>query len=295
MIGSFTRFLPPLGVAVVLLILAIGLGNGLRPAGGAILGTVIGLIVIGAIALAAYLWAVCRRPLAAVGALLAGAAVLVAFYAPAAIAPWVWWTVLFFVGVGLIAYDTAKDTIRLSWWPMTLLRVFLGWAWVDNAQDHWRVGNWLAGDGGGFAQTATGAANRAPLWFVDSLYQGFLRGAILANVDGWAGLTAAGELAFGLLLALGFLTPVAAWLSLWQSANYMLMKGFLSHGAYTDKVFFIGDLAVMLTAAGLVYGVDAALQRHVPAWFAKWFLGVPEVEQPAPEPTPVGQVSPQPT
>jgi uncharacterized membrane protein YphA (DoxX/SURF4 family) len=178
---------------------------------------------------------------------------------------------------------------------MALVRIFFGWAWIDNAQDHFRVGNWFVGDGGGFAQTANGAAQRPALFFLDSLYQGFLRGAIVPNADSWAGVTACGELTFGLLIAMGFLTPVAVWLALWQSSNYILMKGFLSHGAYTDKVFFIADLSVMLTGAGLVYGVDAVLQHHVPAWFAKWFLGTTQAEA-APSTSPVpGRVSPQPT
>ena len=113
--------------------------------------------------------------------------------------------------------------------------------------------------------------------------------------DTWAGVTASGELTFGLMIAIGFLTPVAVWLALWQSTNYMLMKGFLSHGGYTDKVFFIADLALMLTGAGLVFGVDATLQHHVPAWFAKWFLGVTEPE-PVPSLRPgFGRASPQPT
>jgi uncharacterized membrane protein YphA (DoxX/SURF4 family) len=189
--------------------------------------------------------------------------------------------VLFFIGVGLIAYDVSQDTVRKAWWPLAVLRVFFGWAWVDNAQDHFRVGNWFTGDGGQFAQTLNGASQRPPTWFADALYQAFLRGALAPNPDGWAGLTACGELTFGLMLALGVFTPVAAWLALWQSTNYMLMKGFLSHGGYTDKVFFIADLTVMLTSAGLIYGLDAALQRHVPAWFARWFLGGTEAEMQA--------------
>ena len=31
---------------------------------------------------------------------------------------------------------------------------------------------------------------------------------------------------------------------------------------------------LLVTSAGLAYGLDAALARHVPAWFAKRFMGV---------------------
>ena len=295
MTGSFSRFVPPLGVAVVLLVIAIGFGPLLRLPSVVILNTMLGLIVLGCLAVAVYLWAICQRKLAAAGAVVLAIAVWSAFYLSSQAAPWLVWTVLFFAAVGLIAYDTAQDTTRKSWWPLALVRIFFGWAWIDNAQDHFRVGNWFVGDGGGFAQTANGAAARPPTFFLDPPYQGFLLAAITPNADAWAGVTACGELAFGLMLAIGFLTPVAAWLSLWQSSNYILMKGFLSHGAYTDKVFLIADLVVMLTGAGLVYGLDAALQHHVPAWFAKWFMGVVDVERITAEATRLGRVSPQPT
>lgn len=163
------------------------------------------------------------------------ASVWSAFYLAPQAVPWLVWTVLFFVGVGLIAFDTGKDTVRKAWWPVALLRVFIGWAWVDNAQDHFRVGNWFAGDGGQFTQVAAGAAQRPAALFVDGFYQGFLRAAVTPNPDTWAALTACGELAFGLMLAMGVLTPVAVWLSLWQSTNYLLMRGCLRTAATRTK------------------------------------------------------------
>jgi uncharacterized membrane protein YphA (DoxX/SURF4 family) len=282
-------------VAVILLIAGILIGPVVRLSSGTVLGVFIALILLGCLALALYLAGVCGRRLAALGTVLVGVAVWTAFYLSPQAAPWLVWTVLFFVGIGLIAFDVGQDTVRRAWWPLAVLRVFFGWAWIDNAQDHFRVGNWFNGDGGQFAQTLNGAVQRSPTWFVDSLYQGFLRGALAPNPDGWAGLTACGELTFGVMIALGIFTPVAVWLALWQSTNYMLMKGFLSHGGYTDKVFFIADLTVMLTSAGLIYGLDAALQRHVPAWVARWLLGGTEAEiVPAPRPG-LGMVTPQPT
>lgn len=186
MTGSFARFIRPLGVAIVLLAVAIVYGPVFRLPGGAVLATVIGLIIIGCLVLAAYLWLVCDRKFAAVGAVVLAGAAWSAFYLTSAAAPWLIWTVLFFIGVGLIWYDSGKDTTRKAWWPLALLRVFLGWAWIDNAQDHFRVGNWFAGDGGGFAQAANGAANRAPTFALDSIYSGFLKGTVTTNADAWA-------------------------------------------------------------------------------------------------------------
>jgi uncharacterized membrane protein YphA (DoxX/SURF4 family) len=287
-----SRLLPPLLVSVVLLVVVIGLGSVVH-AGVAFLGLVLGLLLVGSLGVAAYLWVRCQRPVAGVGTLITGISIGIAFYV--APQPWLVWTVLFFVGVGLIVWDTSKDTTQPGAWPLALLRIIFGWAWVDNAQDHFWNGQWFVGNGGGFAQVTTGAASRPPTYFVDPFYQGFLKGVVLPNADAWAALTACGELAFGVLLAVGFITPVAAFLSLWQSSNYILMKGFMSHGAYTDKVFFVADLVILVTSAGLTYGVDAALVRHVPAWLAKWFLGTGGQEIAVESTPPVGQRAPQPT
>jgi uncharacterized membrane protein YphA (DoxX/SURF4 family) len=243
------RVLPPLAVAVGVLAVVLALGRGLHPSGAVFLSAVLWVIAVGSLATAAYLWWVCRRPLAAAGTLVTAASVLIAFLASSQ--PWLVWTVLFFVGLGLIAVETRRDTLAGGVWPLALLRVVVGWAWVDNAQDHFWSSQWFAGSGGQYAQVANGAVSRPPLWPLDPLYQGFLKAVVVANPDLWAALTACGELVIGLLLALGLVTPVAAFLSLWQSSNYILMKGLLAHGAYTDKVFFAAALLFLVSGAGL--------------------------------------------
>ncbi len=286
-----TWFVWPLVVAAILLILVIGVGSAVHPSGVAFLGVMVWLLVVGALGTAIYLFVRAQRWAAAVGVLVVGASIAIAFYvSPQA---WLAWTVGWFAGVALIIWGTARDTLRRDAWPLLLLRVFIGWAWVDNAQDHFWASQWFGGTGGQFAQIANGAATRQPTYFVDPLYQGFLRGVVVPNMDLWAALTACGELTIGTLLAIGFMTPVAAFLSLWQSSNYILMKGFVSHGAYTDKVFWIAALVLLVTAAGQVYGLDATLRRHVPAWFATWFLGVaPEPVRAAREPALLQQPQP---
>jgi uncharacterized membrane protein YphA (DoxX/SURF4 family) len=241
------------------------------------------LLVLGAIGTAIYLYVRAQRWAAALGVFLVGVSIAIAFYvSPQA---WLAWTVLWFAGVALIVWGTARDTLRHDAWPLLLLRVFIGWAWVDNAQDHFRSG-WLPG-GAPYLQQATGAVNRPPTYFLDPLYQGFLRGTVAPNLDTFAALTICGELAFGALLAVGLLTPVAAAGLLWQSLNYVEMKSFVSHGAYTDKVFFAADLFCLITLAGLSYGLDASL-RHVAPAFVRSLMGVPADDGAAamPEPQP---------
>jgi uncharacterized membrane protein YphA (DoxX/SURF4 family) len=282
---------PPLVVAIVLLALTIGLSSALHPSGVAFLGVILWLLALGSVAVAAYLVLVCSRPIAAVGALVTGIAILTAFYT--APQPWLLWTTLFFIGVGLIAFDTRHDVPDRGAWPLLLLRVFIGWSWVDNAQDHFWNGQWFGGTGGQFLQTLNGVAGRTPLQPLDPLYQGFIRGAMVPNPDLWAALTACGELTFGLLLAIGFATPIAAFLATWQSSNYILEKGFIAHGAYTDKAFLAAQVALLVTQAGLAYGLDAALRRHVPAWFARWLLGT-QPTQSSPSASPALQPRPRP-
>jgi hypothetical protein len=75
----------------------------------------------------------------------------------------------------------------------------------------------------------------------------------------------------GTVIAIGPITRVAAFLSLWQSTNNILVKGFVAHGAYTDKVLWIGALVLLVTNANRVDGLDATPRQHLPAgsrWFA---------------------------
>ena len=274
--GSVVRALI---VVLVLLAIAVGLAGALGSS-LAFLGIVWwGLTIV--VAAAGALLLARGRPIAGVGALLVAVSVLVAFqFALESVV----WTALFLGGVALIALGTRADTAATGAWPLLLIRAGVGWALVDNAQDHFRT-RWLpAVPGTGFFQTATGAASRPAAWVGDELYGAFLRNAVVPNVDVWAGLTVCGELTFGTLLAIGLFTPVAALGAMWLNVNYMNMKSFLSHGAYPDKVFFLGEAFSLVTAAGLVYGLDASLHRIVPPIAAQWLMGVSGPEVPLPSP-----------
>jgi uncharacterized membrane protein YphA (DoxX/SURF4 family) len=203
------------------------------------------------------------RLLAGAGTIVMAVSVWVAFFVqPQA---WLLWTALFFVAVGLVVAGTRPDVGDRSW-LILLPRVVVGWALVDNSQDHlW--GGWLP-NGGGFLQTATTASTRQPLWPLDPVYQAFLANVVVPGGGTWAGLTASGELVFGVMLALGLLTPVGAIGAMWLNGNYMLMKGFVAHSAYTDKTFFAVELFCLLAAAGYAFGVDASLRRLVPSALA---------------------------
>jgi hypothetical protein len=268
-----------LAVTAVLIAIAIVLAQplgGIAFLGVAIWGTVLALLAVGVLLIVRG-----RRPLAGAGTIVMAISVWTAFFVqPQA---WLLWTVLFFVAVGLVVAGTRLDVANRSW-LILLPRVAVGWALVDNSQDHlW--GGWLP-NGGGFLQAATTASTRQPLWPLDPAYQSFLANVVVPGGGTWAGLTASGELVFGVMLALGLLTPVGAIGAMWLNGNYMLMKGMVAHSAYTDKTFFAVELFCLLAAAGYAYGVDASLRRLVPRSLAN-LLGGPR-ETPEPDrPTPV--------
>src|SRR6266540_1591349 len=257
----------------VLVLLAIVLAQplgGLAFLGVAIWGTIVALVAVGGLLIVR-----AGRPLVGAGTIVTAVSIWVAFFVqPQA---WLLWTVLFFVGVGLVVFGTRQDSPGQSW-LLLLPRVVVGWALVDNSQDHlW--GGWLPA-GGGFLQQATAASTRQPLWPLDPAYQSFLANVVVPGGGTWAGLTAGGELVFGTMLALGLLTPVAAMGLMWQSSNYILMKGMVAHGAYTDKTFFAVELFCLLAAAGYAYGVDASLHRLVPKAVASILTGGRETREP---------------
>ena len=260
-----------LALTAVLVLLAIVLAQplgGLGILGVAIWGTIVTLLAVGVLLIVRG-----GRPLVGAGVLVMAVTVWVAFFVqPQAL---YLWTALFFVAVGMVVAGTRPDTHGRSW-LILLPRVVVGWAFVDNAQDHLWNG-WLP-SGGGFLQTATTASTRPSLWPLDPAYQGFLANVVVPNGGTWAGLTAGGELVFGVLLALGLLTPIAAIGLMWQSSNYILMRGLVPHGAYTDKTFFTVELFCLLAAAGYAYGVDASLRRISPSALAPILGRVPQVE-----------------
>jgi hypothetical protein len=78
---------------------------------------------------------------------------------------------------------------------------------------------------------------------------------------------------------------------MWLSANIIMEKSFISHGAYTDKTFFAVELFSLISRSGLAYGLDAALLPYVPATISSALVGATPDELPsgrAPSAQPAG-------
>jgi hypothetical protein len=147
----------------------------------------------------------------------------------------------------------------------------VGWSFLDNASADWMGVH----KGGNFLSAANASVKRPSLDFIDPAYHHFLRDTVIPHWGPWAGLFYGGEAAFGILVAVGLFGSVATMGAMWLSANIILEKSFITHGTYVDKTFFIAELFCLVTGAGLVYGLDAALQDQVPPVVAETLMGVP--------------------
>lgn len=169
----------------------------------------------------------------------------------------------------------------LGW--LAIIRISVGLAFLSNAFSKMGVkieggqpgGNWYA-SGAGLKGILEGAV-KSPA--VDPIYRGFLESVVLPNVATFAALVVTGELLVGLALTLGLLTRLGGIGGAFLSLNYMLMKGLLTHGGYTDRLFFVLEIVMAVTAAGYVLGLDGILRASVPAWVRGLMSPTPD-EQP---------------
>jgi uncharacterized membrane protein YphA (DoxX/SURF4 family) len=259
-VASLESVTRSLVAALALLVVVMLITGGLGISGPAILTFTIWVSLLGLVAVGAFLIARAERPVAGAGALVAALAVGMAYFWRSNPGPLLW-PVAFLLAAGLIAYGTRRDVSLPTAWLLLLPRFVVGWAFLDNGQNDY---TW-AFTGGNFLTSANAAIQRGPLWFLDGPYNAFLSGVVVGRPDTWAGLFVSGELIFGLLLALGLFTPSAAWGTMWLSANIIMEKSFISHGAYVDKTYFVIELFCLLSRSGLAYGLDAALVPYLPA------------------------------
>jgi hypothetical protein len=267
-VASLESLVRSLLATLALLLVVMLLAGGLALSGPAILTFSIWVSILGLIVLGVFLVTRAQRPSAGAGAIVAAAAVWIAYFWRGNPGPFVW-PVLFLVAIGLIVYGTRHDVSIPNGWLFLLPRFVVGWAFLDNAQNDY---TW-AFNGGNFLTSANAAVQRGPSWFLEGPYTAFLSGIVVGRPDTWAGLFVSGELLFGLLLALGLFTPIAAWGTMWLSANIIMEKSFISHGAYVDKTYFVVSLFCLLSRSGLAYGLDAVLAHHVPATLSSTLVG----------------------
>lgn len=275
-LASIESLVRSLLATIAVLLVVMLLAGGLAISGPAILTFSIWMSILGPVAVGLFLVARAHRPFAGGGAVVAAMAVWMAYFWRGNPGPFVWPVVLL-VAVGLIVYGTRRDVSTPHAWVLLLPRFVVGWAFLDNAQNDY---TW-AFNGGNFLTSANAAVQRGPGWFLEAPYTALLSGVVVGRPDTWAGLFVSGELVFGLFLAFGLFTPIAAWGAMWLSANIVMEKSFLSHGAYVDKTYFVVEFFCLITRSGLAYGLDAALAAHMPVTLSSTLVATMPGEAPS--------------
>jgi NADH:quinone reductase (non-electrogenic) len=138
---------------------------------------------------------------------------------------------------------------------LALLRVAFGLYFLASAYEKTTHG-WLT-DGQPLARTL-----RQALPHAQPGYRQFLQQVVLPHIGLFALLTNLGEWAAGLCLLLGLFTPVGALVAIWLNSNYMLMKGLPASAGSLDRLFIAVSLILILSNAGLVWGLDGLLWKR---------------------------------
>jgi thiosulfate dehydrogenase [quinone] large subunit len=182
--------------------------------------------------------------------------------------------------VGMGSWFARLPRASLGW--LALVRITVGLAMLSNGINKFGVkleggppgANWLVNATP--LRTILDGATKSPA--VDPLYRSFLETVALPNAEVFAVLIAVGETLVGLSLTLGLLTRLGGFGGAFLHLNYMLMKGLLSHGGYIDRVFFVLEIMLAVTAAGYVLGLDGLLRASMPTWLRALMSPAPEEE-----------------
>lgn len=138
---------------------------------------------------------------------------------------------------------------------LALCRIGFGLYYLVMGFDKAFVRGWLT-DGRPLAEQLQRAVGNA-----EGFYRPFLEQTVIPNAGLFAQLVTIGEVTAGICLTLGLLTRLGGLTGMWLALQYMLMKGMANTGGSIDRLFFLADLAFVLGAAGLVWGLDGHLRQ----------------------------------
>lgn len=109
-----------------------------------------------------------------------------------------------------------------SSWIWLIIRVYVGWQWVQAGWEKLYSGTWGSGkELTGFVAGAVGKTHGAHA-AVQGWYGSFLHGIIAPAIPFWTFVISWGELLVGIALILGLLTGIAAFFGSFMNLNYML-------------------------------------------------------------------------
>ena len=149
---------------------------------------------------------------------------------------------------------------------MVWVRILVGAVWLNGAVE--KLLNPEFPQQFATSLQAGGFISAAPPFFQD-----FMHGVVVPNVELFAQLMRAGELALGIALILGLLTNLAALGSVGLSIVIVLSQGGVRLGAGLGAPEFITinvlvaliSIVILLSSAAKAYSVDAILARRRPS------------------------------
>jgi thiosulfate dehydrogenase [quinone] large subunit len=135
-----------------------------------------------------------------------------------------------------------------------LLRLAVGGVWVFEAYPQLATRDSYLNRG--FVSLVQTMASGNPWHF----YQQFLLTVVLPHASIFAYLTLVGNVAIGVCLFVGLLTPYAAAVAMLLNVNYALAGGWMDRMDYSlNAALFFAEIVVVALAAGRLLGIDAAL------------------------------------
>jgi thiosulfate dehydrogenase [quinone] large subunit len=140
-------------------------------------------------------------------------------------------------------------------WIWLLLRLYLGWQWLEHGLDKWNNPAWT-GDNAGAAITGfvSGALQKTTGEHPDvsGWYAWFLNNLVLPYPVFWSYLVVAGETLVGIALILGLFTGIAAFFGGLMNASYLLAGTVSSN----PTMFIIAILLVLAWKTAGWLGLD---------------------------------------
>ena len=137
---------------------------------------------------------------------------------------------------------------------LALIRIAVGLYFLAEGYDKFSHG-WLTNSQPLQRMLQTGLKRMWP-W-----YARFVQQTVIPHVGLFARLVTMGELAVGISLVLGLLTPVGAIGAIWLTCNYMLQSAPDGLVAGRNRLFMLSGLVFLLSSAGAMWSVDALLPR----------------------------------
>ena len=136
-----------------------------------------------------------------------------------------------------------------------ILRLWLGYQWLEAAWGKWTEGGWIGkGAGGavkGFAQGAiaqtTGEHPQVTGWYAD-----FLENVVVPNAGVFSYLVIFGETLVGIALVLGAFTGIAAFFGVFMNASYM----FAGVAGANPLMAIVGILLILAWRVAGWWGLD---------------------------------------